>query len=144
MKKRNIYIYLFSVVAIVGIIVCITFLNKKEEIRAPKPDQNRYNLHCEKITISVDDKVVVELTGKDKEKMLKYFDNNAITGEYDTELKFDESNNIMVDFNNGITKLYMSKERSYAYFDTEGGDNIAHKLKEEVHEEIIKLIEENQ
>jgi hypothetical protein len=129
---------------IVGIIVIYNFTLKKNESKViPSNGDNRYTINCEKITLLVDDKVVVELTGAEKEKMLEYFSDGAILEEYDVNEKIDDSYNITLDFNNGITTLYMREKDNYVYFFKRQEDNFRNEIKAEVHDEIMKLIEEN-
>ena len=141
-NKKGIILILFML--IVGIIVIYNFTLKKNESKViPSNGDNRYTINCEKITLLVDDKVVVELTGAKKEKMLEYFSDGAILEEYDVNEKIDDSYNITLDFNNGITTLYMREKDNYVYFFKRQEDNFRNEIKAEVHDEIMKLIEEN-
>ena len=143
MKKKNIFIILLSVLVIACSIFSIYYILKSKgenkQVRSI-PGDNIYNLHCEKITISVDDVVMVELEGEQKEKLLEYFNNNAFYDEYNVDEEIDDTYNITVDFNNKITKLYMRKSDNYVYYYKSGENNFRYELKEEVHDEIMRLI----
>ena len=111
-------------------------------MKKPSNGKSRYEINCDKITISVDGKEVIELTGKEKEELIDMFNNGGINDEkYDVSKKYDDSYNIKVDFNNFITKLYMREKDNYVFFFDVGDEqHYRYELKEEVHDKIMEYI----
>ena len=64
-------------------------------MKKPSNGKSRYEINCDKITISVDGKEVIELTGKEKEELIDMFNNGGINDET-AELAKEAGANILV------------------------------------------------
>lgn len=140
MKKTIKFLGIGTIIIFIVVIGVIGFNKFRfyNNVNAPAGADSRYMINCDKISIYMNDEKIIELEGEEKDKIIKKFENNGIVDKESKALDIDDSFNILVDFNNDITRIYMREKDCYMGLKKDAKN--AYLLTEDLHNYIIELI----